>query len=92
MQHREIKDRIERSVFIWKIRDVTFCDGHLTSLVGKPTTGSLSHFPIGVDRNDAIGTESLDLSGYAFTRPQPMSRHEPLGTASQTSFGIALSP
>ena len=84
VQHREIEDRIERSVLVWKIRDVTFYDGHSISILGKSITGSLNHFRIEVDRSDVTGTEILDLPRYAFTQSTAnVEDIEPLGTASQ---------
>ena len=68
MQYREVEDCIERSVVVWKVRDVTVYDYHPTPVLGEPTTGSLDHLRIEVDRSNATRSEILDLSYNAFAR------------------------
>ena len=69
VQYREVEDRIECLVLVWKIRDVTFYDSHSISIFGKSTTGSLDHLRVDVDRSNATRTEILNLSYNAFARP-----------------------
>ncbi len=68
VQYRKVENRIERSVLVWKIRDVTFNDRHPIPILGESTTGPLDHLRVEVDRNNATCSEILDLCFNALTR------------------------
>jgi hypothetical protein len=62
MQHREIEDRIERSILVGKIRDITFRDSCSISIFGQTPLGTLDHLRIKIDGNNATCTKVLNFS------------------------------
>ena len=84
MQHREVEDRIERSIIVRKIRDITFHDGCSISIFGQTDLGTLDHLRVKIDGNNATCTKVLYFSCDALARSATyVEDFEPFGTTAK---------
>jgi hypothetical protein len=84
MQRREIEDRIERSILVGKIRDITFHDSCSISIFGQTRLGTLDHLRIKIDGNNATCTKVINFSRDALAGSATyVEDFEPFGTSAK---------